>query len=149
MSDIKKILVPIDGSAASRKAAERAVSIAKKNDSEITFVTVAAVPDLYRYGDMRFRVEKSYGDIVNNAKELETKMIDKFLDELNIEGINFEKIVVVGEPYEEILKIANESIYDYIVMGRRGYSKITRFFIGSVTQRVISEAPCPVIVVKE
>jgi len=50
---------------------------------------------------------------------------------------------------EVILDEARKESYDLIVMGKRGLSKITRFFIGSVTQRVLADAPCPVLVVNE
>ena len=55
--------------------------------------------------------------------------------------------MAVGEIYEKILDIAKDENFDLIVMGNRGFSKIKRFFVGSVTQKVISEAPCPVLVI--
>lgn len=76
-------------------------------------------------------------------------MLDHVITELELDGINHEKRVFVVEPYEEILKEANKTKYDYIIMGRRGFSKIAWFFIGSVTKRGISESPCLAIVVKE
>lgn len=149
MFNVMKILVPIDGSEASKKAAQKAIGIAKHYGSEITFVTVASMPHMYRYGDFKPNVEVNYDEMLKNTIAIETKVLDDVLDEFDLEGIIYEKRIVVGEPYEEILKIANESEYDYIIMGRRGFSKIMRFFVGSVTQRVISDSPCPVIVVKE
>ncbi len=150
MNDVKKILVPVDGSEASKKAAEKAVEIAKKYGSEITFVTVAATHDMFKYGGYRYQEDFNYDNIVGNLKKTQAEMLDNVIDGLDMEGINYEKEVVAGEPSEEILKMAHNCAYDYIVMGRRGYSKITRFFVGSVTQRVIAETPCAaVIVVKE
>ena len=150
MYDVKKILVPVDGSPASKKAAERAVEIAKKYGSDITFVTVAKTPDMANVGDFTFRIHYNYDNVINNHKVVQAEMLDKFIDGLDIEGINIEKKVVSGEPSDEILKIANDCEYDYIIMGQRGFSKFTRFFVGSVTQRVIAESPCAaVIVVKE
>jgi len=55
---------------------------------------------------------------------------------------------LIGEPFEKIVETAKNGNYDLIVMGNRGFSKIKRFFVGSVTQRVISEAPCPVLVIR-
>ena len=150
MNDVKKILVPVDGSDASKKAAEKAIEIARKYGSDITFVSVATTPDMFRYGDYRYKIDYNFEGVMENNKRMQAEMLDNVISGLNIEGVNFEKKVVAGEPSDEILKIANSCEYDYIVMGRRGYSKITRFFVGSVTQRVIAESPCAaVIVVKE
>lgn len=150
MNDVKKVLVPIDGSDVSKKAAEKAVEIAKKYGSDITFVTVATTPDMFKYGDYRYKIDYNYDSIMENNKKMQAEMLDNVISGLNIEGVNFEKEIVAGEPSDEILRIANSCEYDYIVMGRRGYSKVTRFFVGSVTQRVIAESPCAaVIVVKE
>ena len=150
MYDIKKILVPVDGSPASKKAAEKAIEISKKYGSDITFVSVATTPDMFKYGDYRYKEDYNFEAVMGNLKTQQVEMLDNVIGGLDTEGINFEKEIVVGEPSEEILKMANDCEYDYIVMGRRGYSKVTRFFVGSVTQRVIAESPCAaVIVVKE
>lgn len=149
MSIVTNLLVPIDGSAASKKAAEKSICIAREYGSEITFVTVVSMPELSRYGNFKPNVEANYDEVLSNNIVIETKVLDNVISELDLDGIKYKKRIVVGEPYEEIIKIANESEYDYIIMGRRGFSKIMRFFVGSVTQRVISDSPCPVIVVKE
>ena len=87
--------------------------------------------------------------MMEKSLEINAKILESIIVQLELDGIKYEKIVVPGEPYEEILKVAGKFEYDYIVMGRRGFLKITRFFVGSVTHKVISESPCPVIVVKE
>jgi nucleotide-binding universal stress UspA family protein len=147
MYDIKKILVPVDGSPASIKASERAIEIAKKYGSEITFLSVANTPDMFNIGDYSFRVHYNYDNVVNNHKLAQAEILDKVIEGLDIEGVKFEKKVVSGEPAEEIIRMAHDCQYDYIVMGRRGFSKFTRFFVGSVTQRVIAESPCAAVIV--
>jgi nucleotide-binding universal stress UspA family protein len=58
-------------------------------------------------------------------------------------------MVVVGVPHKQIVKIAEDGNYELIVMGKRGFSEVERFFVGSVTQKVLSEAHCPVLVVNK
>lgn len=147
---INKILVPIDGSAASKKAAEKAIEFAGKSGSTITFLTVVTIPNMHLDGGYTYSGEASFDNMMmQRTVEVGGKMLDGFIEQLNLEGIDYEKKVAEGEAYLEILEVAGNCEYDYIIMGRRGYSKITRFFVGSVTQRVISESPCPVIVVNE
>jgi len=129
MSIVSKILVPVDGSAASKKAAEKAIEIAKKYNSKITFLTVASTPDLHYHG-YYYGVGFDYNDLTKKNLNAGKKMLEDFISKLELDGINHEEVVVEGEAYEEILKEANKSEYDYIIMGRRGFSKITRFFIG-------------------
>jgi len=146
---MKKILVPVDGSVASQKAAEKAVEVAKMFNSEITFIHIVYLPDISMHSKYGFYYQadlnKLNEDIVENGK----KLLDEFVGKIDCEGIGCHKSVVSGQPYEEILSAATRGDFDLIVMGRRGFSKIERFFIGSVTQRVISDSPCPVFVVLE
>lgn len=148
---MKKILVPIDGSEASKKAAEKAVSIGKMIDAEMTFVTVANLPTEDKYSYFGMAVENAFiANRKNMLKQLiheEGRMLDIMVRNLDTENLKVVKKVVVGVPAEEIVKIAAEEKFDFIVIGRRGFSKIERFFVGSVTQKVISSAPCPVMVI--
>lgn len=146
---MKKILVPIDGSPVSIIAAEKAVELAKQNNSELRFITVVKVPDVVRYGEEGIGYVVDYTKSNAELTKQQTKMLDNIIAEIDCSGIAFEKKVLLGEPYEEILKYADEENCDFIVMGRRGFSKIKRFFIGSVTQRVISNSCCPVLVINE
>jgi nucleotide-binding universal stress UspA family protein len=145
---MKKILVPIDGSVPSQNAATKAVELARHYGSEIKFLTVAKVPDISRYGVDGIDFSFEFKDLSKNSIEQYTKMLDDVVAKTDCAGITFEKKVLIGEPYEEILKYAAEENCDYIIMGRRGFSKIKRFFVGSVTQRVISESSCPVLIVQ-
>ncbi|MEL7647897.1 MAG: universal stress protein [Sedimentibacter sp.] len=147
---MKKILVPVDGSQASEKAAMKAIEIARDYNSEITYLSVADVRGKYAYmGDGVVSVPINHSQISAMLVENQTKMLDAFASIVDSKGINIEKKVAAGVPYEEILKYAADNKADLIVMSRRGFTKFKRFFVGSVTQRVISDAPCPVLVINE
>nr|WP_312577644.1 universal stress protein [Sedimentibacter sp.] len=150
---MKKILVPIDGSKASRKAAEQAITIAKQFGSEVKLVTVVNLPSEEKYAFFGVNVQNAfYSNRKAMLKELinqESKMLNSIISTLDYADVKLDKIVLEGVAYEQILKLSKEENFDLIVMGRRGFSHIERFFIGSVTQRVISDAHCPVLVVNE
>ncbi len=150
---MKKILVPIDGSKASRKAAEQAISIAKQFGSVVKLVTVVNLPSEEKYAFFGVNVQNAfYANRKEMLKELinqESKMLSSIIRTLDYADVKLDKLVLEGVAYEQILKLSKEENFDLIVMGRRGFSNIERFFIGSVTQRVISDAHCPVLVVNE
>lgn len=150
---MKKILVPIDGSKASRKAAEQAISIAKQFGSEVKLVTIVNLPSEEKYAFFGVNVQNAfYANRKEMLKELinqESKMLSSIISTLDYADVKLDKLVLEGVAYEQILKLSKKENFDLIVMGRRGFSNIERFFIGSVTQRVISDAHCPVLVVNE
>jgi nucleotide-binding universal stress UspA family protein len=150
---MKKILVAIDGSKISPQAVHKAIDIAKRFESEVTLLKVAEVPTDANYADYQVYVSDSFiadrRKVVKQKIEQDKKMLDAILYNIDTAGIKVEKKILAGIAYEQIVKLAKEGQYDLIVMGRRGLSPIRRFFVGSVTQTVIAEAPCPVLVVKE
>lgn len=98
------------------------------------------------------------GSIIQESEELEKqlevkikenaeRLLNAIVSKLDFSGIKVETQVLLGDPYTKIIETAKNDKSDMIVMSNRGFSKIKRFFVGSVTQRVISEAPCPVLVV--
>jgi nucleotide-binding universal stress UspA family protein len=148
---MKKILVPIDGSKASQIAAEKAVEIGRLINADITFVTVINLPSEDKYQYFGMTVENAF---IANKKEMikkliqeEGTMLDIIVRNLDCGNLHIEKKVITGKVSEEIVNLASQEKFDLIVMGRRGFSNFERFFIGSITQKVVATSPCPVMVV--
>ena len=153
-----KLLVPVDGSKASINALKKAIEIAKNYDFSITLFTVVEESHISGYGrnqNFWHQVDGSIisvgveHEVVSNLEERAAELLDDIVSAFDFSGIDLEKTIVTGEPSIEILDLAKNEAFDLIVMGNRGMSKIKRFFTGSVTQRVIAEAPCPVLSIHE
>lgn len=156
---MKKILVPVDGSNASISAVKKSIEVGKKYNSNIKLITVVKSTE----NRSKERNENLWnavdGSIITNCVELEKnlenkyvenaqRLLDQIVTKLDFSGTKVENQVLVGEPFEKIVETAKNGNFDLIVMGNRGLSKVKRFFVGSVTQKVISEAPCPVLVIR-
>ncbi|SHI10257.1 Nucleotide-binding universal stress protein, UspA family [Sporobacter termitidis DSM 10068] len=150
---MKKILVPVDGSAASKKAFEEAVSIAKKYGSEVTLISVVEIESDVAYTEMGIAISGEYAGVRDTLIKIKEESADKLLDTMiksaDCTGITVGKLVRVGSAHPEIVDAACQGKYDLIVMGHRGLNPVKRFFIGSVAKRVIEDAPCSVLIVKE
>lgn len=146
---MKKILVPVDGSTASQKAAAKAAEIARQFGASIMFITVILEPDLSKYNKFGVLIDPDMKKLKEKLKENEKKMLDSVVKGLDLKDIQTNEKVISGVAYEEILKEAEEGSYDMIVIGQRGFTKVKRFFLGSVAYRVVSDAACPVLVVHE
>lgn len=156
---MKRILVPVDGSNASISAVKKSIEIGKKYNSNIKLISVVKSTEIRKEKRNENLWSAVDGSIVTASVELEKKLESKYIEnaemllnqiisKLDFNGIKVETEVIVGEPFDKIVETAKNGNYDLIVMGNRGFSKIKRFFVGSVTQRVISEAPCPVLVIR-
>lgn len=156
---MKKILVPVDGSNASISAVKKSIEIGKKYNSVIKLISVVKSTENRKKDRNENLWSAVDGSIITNSAELEKKLesayvensqtlLNQIVTKLDFSGTKVEKEVLIGEPFEKIVETAKNGNYDLIVMGNRGFSKIKRFFVGSVTQRVISEAPCPVLVIR-
>jgi len=125
---MKQILVPVDGSAASQKAAEKAVSLAKLLNAELTFLTVVNLPTEDKYSYFGMTVENAFiANRKNMLKQLiheETRMLSILVRNLDCGDLKVKQTVVVGVPAEQIIKVA-----------------------GSVTQKVIAASPCPIMII--
>lgn len=135
----KSILVATDGSRHSFFATERAIDIAKSYGGRLTAISVVDVPDEL-YGEAPSLVD----DLVNKAKSYVSAVRDK----AEAEGVASDVLVREGESYKAIVKIAVQNSTDLIVMGSHGRTGLKRLLMGSVTEKVIGHAPCPVLVVK-
>lgn len=152
-----KLLVPVDGSNASINAVKKALELSKKYNFSMKIISIVAEKN-YEYrrneglwklvdGSLISESVKLEKQLEIKAKENAERLLSAIVSNLDFQGIRVETEVLIGEPYDKIIETAVNDKVDMIVMSNRGFSKIKRFFVGSVTQKVISEAPCPVLVV--
>jgi nucleotide-binding universal stress UspA family protein len=140
---IKKILIPTDGSDYSIKAAEYGISIAKTHDAQITVVYVLdeVVIDRFTKGTEREDIERELKGDGERYNHYILGLAEKA-------GVKATSLIAKGRPFEQIVHLANGLDMDLIVMGTYGRRGAERILLGSVAERVIEYAHCPVLVVK-
>jgi len=136
---ISKILVPIDGSAASMDAADYATSISKEYNAELYALHVirsdlAAETSESFMTRMKKEAEEYLKKVKLNADEKKVQIKTEIIPSINIAG--------------GILDYAEENNIDLIVIGTRGRSGFKRLLLGSVASHVVTYAHCPVFVAK-
>ncbi|HKN18318.1 MAG TPA: universal stress protein [Dissulfurispiraceae bacterium] len=135
------ILVSFDGSEFSKKALIRACELAKIDGSEIRVFYV--IP---RYEEMIEFISSS--SIKENLRRDAENIVEKTKTIAAEQGVKIQTEVAEGDEAEKIIEKAKELKSDLIVMGTHGWKSINRAIIGSITERVIIDAPCPVLIVK-
>ena len=137
--NLGRLLLPVDGSRFSRRAATQALALAAESGSTLLAVSVLDAPP----GFMK-EVPEVARDLMNNLEDLVAGVAQKAADQ----GIACETRVGVGPAYRLIVELAGEWDAGLIVMGSHGRTGHKRLLMGSVTERVVGQAPCPVLVVK-
>ncbi len=150
MTAIHHILVPIDFSPCSKKAADYALFLAGATGATIDLVYVWEPPVFLgpEYFESVGKERNLSLSQVAHGNALRT--LGEFAQELAIpEQIELRPKVVSGRVHEEILELARAADYDLVVMGTHGRKGLAHLLLGSETEKVIREAPCPVVVVRE
>ena len=133
---LKNILVPIDGSEGSDRAVAEAIKLAEVCEAKLNFLYIANINQL--------AINACLSDVVLEAV---TKAGNVILDRA-MSGIKKEAFSETGSPAVAILDFAEHSGTDLIVMGSRGLGVVKGVLLGSVSQYIVEQAKCPVLVVK-
>jgi nucleotide-binding universal stress UspA family protein len=150
MPAIKRILVAVDHSEPSVRAAELAADIAQCSGAELLLFTAIEYPDSPDMGLARIARDR-YPDqpvalAVEEAVREELRLLGKRLAAATDTPVRC--VVESGNPAETIVSSARRDRIDLIAMGHTGYGGLARLVLGSVAKRVIDTAPCPVVVVR-
>ncbi len=125
----KGILLAVDGSRHSDVAALSAKALAKCSGLPVTVVTVCASDDL--------------------SCDIIKPIADRVRDLIIAEGLPAKSVVLEGRPADQIVQAARDHDCDLIVVGCQGRTGLDRLLMGSVSQQVVVQSTCPVLVVKE
>jgi len=139
-SPIQKILVGFDGSVQATKAAETAFALATALDGHVLLLAVARPPEPATSVEVHA--------MLDDAREHFEQDFAKLRARAQQRGIAVETAVVVGHPAEQIIHRAEAEHADLILLGRRGMSRFEKWILGSVSERVLRYAHCPVMVVR-
>jgi len=143
MITIERVLFPCDLSGNSIKILPYALSVAEKYDSRIYLFHV--VQDVMKWGTFyapRFAWDRCQSEALEHAEKEMGEICERHLKG----GPDFQKIIIPGDPAEEILKIIESEAMDLVVMGTHGRKGLEHTVMGSVAQRVIQRSPIPVLV---
>ena len=142
---MKHILVPIDFSDCSKKALRYAVPLAKQHEADLTLLYVLPAP-AYAAGD--------YGGLPTGGLEDEMRASSRrelaalAVDEVERQ-VPTDVVIRSGSAANEIMNLARSLPADLIVISTHGRTGLPHVFLGSVVERVVQRAPCPVLVVRE
>ena len=137
---VKNILVPVDGSEGSDRAIAEAVELAQACAAKVNFLYVANITQL--------AINACLSDAILDAV---TKAGNVILDramEMVPAGVEKEAFSETGSPAVIILDFADNHPTDLIVMGSRGLGVVKGVLLGSVSQYLVEQSKCPVLVVK-
>jgi nucleotide-binding universal stress UspA family protein len=144
-----KILVPTDFSDDSKLALSYAIELAQKFSAEIMVVHVDQPLAPVMVSELNPGLDVgTMNRIAEEQRLLALRELDQTSARLRESGVKSRGLMRVGAPFLEILHAAQSENADLIVMGTHGRTGLAHVLIGSVAERVVNKAPCPVLTVR-
>jgi universal stress protein A len=142
---VHHVLVPLDFSTYAEQALDYAIALAQKLQARVTLLHVIQPLAIVN-------VEGGLWPTSTFLQDLEaavTRDMEGYLARVTAAGLEGEMVVVHGVPFQEILDTAKARQVDLIIMGTHGRTGLTHVFLGSVAEKVVRLAPCPVLVARQ
>jgi nucleotide-binding universal stress UspA family protein len=142
----RRILVPTDFSAQSEQAWATARHLARAVGAEIVLLHVVVEGPLY--SEIPLAGER-IREVYASARTWVAEQLERWAAVARAEGIGVKTLVQTGIPHQDIVTAARDEGADLIAMGTHGRGGFDRLLLGSVCDRVIRLAPCPVLVLRD
>lgn len=142
---VHHVLVPLDFSTYAEQALDYAIALAQKLQARVTLLHVIQPLAIVN-------VEGGLWPTSTFLQDLEaavTRDMEGYLARVTAAGLEGEMVVVHGVPFQEILDTAKARQVDLIIMGTHGRTGLRHVFLGSVAEKVVRLAPCPVLVARQ
>lgn len=138
----KRILLAVDGSDHALHAAKMAGELARNMSAESLRIVVAFshIPSYLGEPNMQIAIDSRMKE-ADEILQASLNAVGKIPGEIHTE-------LIEGSPAEAIIDVAETRHSDVIVMGSRGISTLAGLLLGSTSQKVVSHAPCPVLIVR-
>lgn len=146
MITLNRILLPVDFSDCSAQASAYACSLAAKFNAELHLVHV--LQDLVAMVPEPGLAFPPPGDYLQELEASATEALAKLPDPSLPAPASVVRVTLQGPPFLEIIRYAKDQDVDLIVIGTHGRSGLAHVLLGSVAERVVRKAPCPVLTVR-
>lgn len=138
------VVIGVDGSEGSQRAASHGVAIARHWGAKVKLVTVVRTPEgWWGIGGAPPSPEALASALIEGQQQVLAEMEDS----LDLEGLDYETVEELGDPSTQIIAVCESSEADLLVIGRRGAGLAERVLLGSTADRLTHLADCPVLVV--
>jgi nucleotide-binding universal stress UspA family protein len=143
LNSLGAILVPLDGSDASRPVADTATCLAQKYGARVILLHVDPIePGMLGYGPAARKERQVLAEISSD------QMLFEIAEDIRSQGVEVEHIEDCGNPVRVIVKTAERLGVGLIVIGSHGHGSFYHLLAPSVSEGVLKNAPCPVMVVR-
>lgn len=147
MITIRRILCPVDFSRFSHHAYEQAVELAREFGAEITVLHACAVAPVTSLAPVGAPLALEPARLTGETRRAVMAELREFTDEVDAGGLSVKTTINEHAPVEAIIGTATSWPADLIVIGTHGRSGFERLMLGSVAEKVLRKAPCPVLTV--
>jgi len=143
MDEIKRILIATDGSEYTKEAVKKGLSLAKMLDAEVIGLYVVDISPI-----LPMSLDESTFPMVDFLRNEGDDVLERLKKQGEEMGVKIKTLKKEGVPADEIVETAKIEDVDLIVIGTLGRSALEKLLLGSVAEKVIRHAPCPVLVVR-
>ena len=154
MKNYQRILAAVDFSKFSNEVLKNAVSLARQLAAGIMFVNIINQKDIdivkYTIDRVSVYTDKlSFSEYIAGLHDDREAEMEKFLSSVDLEGLEIERRIKTGVPYQELLKVVEEEAIDIVVMGAKGRSDLTDMIVGSTALKMFRRCPVPLLSIRE
>lgn len=136
------IVLAVDGSEHGLHAARQAGELARAVKTETLFIVVAYEPVPAYLG------EPNMQHVITERLQEAESILEKAVEAVGQIPGEIRKEMLEGSPAEEVIKVASIRKADLIIIGSHGLSQLAGLVLGSQAQKVVSQAPCPVLTIR-
>jgi len=137
--NFRKLFVGFDGSPQVKRAVEVAMELAECVDAEVVVIAVAQLPKPATMVEVHA--------VLDDAREHYTAAFEKLVRNAKEHGLDMTTEIGVGHPAEQIIHRAEAGGIDMVFLGHRRTSRFAKLVVGSISERVLKYAHCPVMIV--
>jgi universal stress protein A len=139
------ILAPTDFSEYSKKAVASALELAKTFGAKLTLLHVVELPPYPVEGYVPPSLTATF---LEDLERQASQDLGQIVPEAESAGLAVARLVAVGSPYRKIIDMAESEQVDLIVMATAGRTGVSHLVMGSIAERVVRTAPCPVLTIR-